>query len=323
MYYVKVDPGKERARVRDYYSGFLPSYKPAFIPSDSPVNRKPAVNERGIKRLVIPGCVFMLRSDPRSKPVDDSEWAIIEAISDAHPSELDPESGKIVKGPLVAVNQFITKVDNDCIQVSAMLLGIMRQYWLRAEFPSAETEEEPETAEEPKPEEKPEAADSPAPAESSGKKELPKAANQNTGKEDQKMEQKREYTQEEQAAMLAKAEEIGIHAAAREYGVAWQTLAFMKRRANKEAGNPPAEKKTAPKKTTDKGQTKAAKAQEKAETKAGRRKKTEAKAETPSETDSGTATELRAENAVLKEKIVKLEAKIKKLQKAISDLIAD
>ena len=93
MYCVKVDEGRERARVRDYHSGFLPSYKPAYLFSpDFPARP----NVRGAKHLVVPGYIFMLRRAPRSQPVDEEEWKIIEAISDSHPSVLDPETGKIV-----------------------------------------------------------------------------------------------------------------------------------------------------------------------------------------------------------------------------------
>ena len=140
MYCVKVNPGRERARVRDYHSGFLPSYKPAFLDGTR--------NEKGVKRLVIPEYVFTLRYVPRSAPVSDDEWRIIEAISDTHPSILDPETGKISSGPLQAINDFILRVEPGCVLISAELLREQREYWLCADPPSS--------------------ASSPAPADESG-----------------------------------------------------------------------------------------------------------------------------------------------------------
>ena len=115
------------------------------------------------------------------------------------------------------------------------------------------------------------------------------------------MSQKPDYTPEQQAAMLARAEEIGIHAAAKEYGIPWQTLTHMKRRVEKEAGQVPARAEK-PKKAA-----------------AGKEKE---KPDVSIETEEA-GDDLKVEIAILKEKIAKLEAKVKKLQKALAELIAD
>ena len=269
MYCVKVGVGKERARVRDYHSGFLPSYKPAFLyPPDSHMNWKPRLNDRGVKRFIVPGYVFLFQYAARSTLVAENEWKIIEAISDIHLSTLDPDTGQIVEGPLKEVNHLITQIDGDCIQLTVELLGVQRQYWLRVSLiSSAVTESTIET----------------------------------TVEEDRTMKQKAEYTQEQISAMLKRAVDIGIHAAAKEYGIAWQTLMRMKQIA--ESGDLSA----GTKKDREKAPLKPSTAQSK-------RKISD---------EEESVSELLVENAILKEKIAKLEAKIKKLQKAINDLSED
>ena len=85
MYCVKVEPGKERIKVRQVASGFLPSYREA--------DEKGRPDER--KRFVVPGYVFMLQYAPGAVPVPEEEWKIIEAISDPAPSTLDFANQKI------------------------------------------------------------------------------------------------------------------------------------------------------------------------------------------------------------------------------------
>ena len=46
----------------------------------------------------------------------------------------------------------------------------------------------------------------------------------------------KELTEERIAAMLERAEKVGVHAAAGEFGIAWQTLAKIRRRAADGAG---------------------------------------------------------------------------------------
>ena len=298
MYCVKVDEGRERARVRDYHSGFLPSYKPAYLFSpDFPARP----NVRGAKHLVVPGYIFMLRRAPRSQPVDEEEWKIIEAISDSHPSVLDPETGKIIDGPLKDLNHLVTRVEGDHVRITVTLLGLERRYWIQVSFPAPASESSEETAEggaEESAENKAEAAPEEEKEGTPEEKEKEK-----TDREEPNMSQKPDYTPEQQAAMLARAEEIGIHAAAKEYGIPWQTLTHMKRRAEKEAGQVPARAEK-PKKAA-----------------AGKEKKKE-KPDISVETEEA-GDDLKVENAILKEKIAKLETKVKKLQKALAELIAD
>ena len=267
MYCVNVGEGKERARVRDYNSGFLPSYKPAFLlPPDSLKSREPRPNDKGVKRFVIPGYVFLFQYAPRAALVPENEWKVIEAISDTHLSTLDPETGQMIDGPLKEVNHLITQVNGDSIRLTVNLLGMQRQYWLRVSLASsADTENTTEIKTE----------------------------------EDQTMKQKTEYSREQITAMLERAEKIGIHAAAEEYGIAWQTLTRMKRKMEK--GDLSAETE----KSSEKPRRKASNVQ------SGRKAGDKGKSE----------SELLVENEVLKKRIAELEAKIDKLQKAIRDLI--
>ena len=63
MYCVKVEPGKERIKVRQVASGFLPSYLEA--------DETGRPDER--KRFVVPGYVFMLQYAPGAVPVPEME----------------------------------------------------------------------------------------------------------------------------------------------------------------------------------------------------------------------------------------------------------
>lgn len=301
MYCVKVDEGRERARVRDYHSGFLPSYKPAYLFSpDFPARP----NVRGAKHLVVPGYIFMLRRAPRSQPVDEEEWKIIEAISDSHPSVLDPETGKIVDGPLKDLNHLVTRVEGDHVRITVTLLGLERRYWIQVALPAPASEGPEEAAEGGAGESAEKKAEAPE-GKPEEKNEGTPEEKEKTDREEPNMSQKPDYTPEQQAAMLARAEEIGIHAAAKEYGIPWQTLTHMKRRVEKEAGQVPARAEK-PKKAA-----------------AGKEKgKEKEKPDVSVETEEA-GDDLKVENAILKEKIAKLETKVKKLQKALAELIAD
>ena len=251
MYCVKVEPGRERIRVRHFSNGFLPSY----LPADK------AGGKEG-KRFVVPGYVFLLQPASGAVKVPDEEWAVIEAISDPHPSAADPAEGTIRSGPLKRIAEKIAAVEERRVLVEAELLGEKRRYWLAVR--PADGEE---------PEEKPEAKPKPA-----GK---PKDREEKTVKKG-----KAAYTEEQKAAMMARAEEIGVQAAAKEFGVQWQVIAQFRRRAAEKA---------------------AAKA---------------APADTPeAEEPAGEEDALRVENAVLREKVAKLEAQVAKLKKAIQELM--
>ena len=291
MYAVKVEEERERARVRDYHSGFLPTYRPAFLPSPgSSANSRGVVNEKGVKRLVVPGYIFMLQNDPRSQPVSAAEWAIIEAVSDTRPSYFDPETGKVSVGPLTAVNHLINRVEGDRVRITARLLGTERHYWLKVSLSAPpESGESPEKKAKTVKEMKPEKAAKTKKTENKHQAEK----KEKTARKEQTMNQNPEFTSEQKEAMLDRAEKVGIRAAAEEYGIPWQTLTWMRKKAAKAeaaaVGGVPA------------------KAPKSAKTARG------IKGE----------SDLAVENALLREKNAKLEAKVKKLQKALAELIAD
>ena len=133
MYCVKVEEGKERASVRYYQTGFLPTYKPALLipPGSSEYRRAFPVNTKGVKKFVVPGYVFMLRKDLRAQPVNEEEWRIIEAISNSQVSILNQATGKIESGPLTAINHFITRIEENRVRIKVRLLGEDRKYWLQ------------------------------------------------------------------------------------------------------------------------------------------------------------------------------------------------
>ena len=122
------------------------------------------------------------------------------------------------------------------------------------------------------------------------------------------MDQKREYSQELQAAIFARANEIGIHAAAAEYGMAWQTLAWMRRKTAQGTEDAPAAKKES-KKAGRKSGTATVRTEAPGAEAAGDREK--------------TADELRAENAALRERIAKLEERINNFRNALAELRED
>ncbi len=161
-----------------------------------------------------------------------------------------------------------------------------------------------------------------------------------------------EYTEQQKADAVKRAQEIGVQKAAKELGIPWQPLSKW----NKEAGNPTfrgtqaekkaakekaaSAKKTAPKKSASKSKAtkktsakasiaaaskkapaktagKTAKAQAKSKAaKASASKKAESKAKAA---PKPTALEIR--NAVLKEENQALKAQIAKLKKALSNLL--
>ena len=103
----------------------------------------------------------------------------------------------------------------------------------------------------------------------------------------------KELTEERIAAMLERAEKVGIHAAAGEFGIAWQTLAkFRRRNGGAGAGKPEPILKAG-------------------SAKRGRPKVVKAVAQQLS------AAELEAENAVLRKQVEELTAKLDKVKKML------
>lgn len=268
MFCVKVQPGRERIHVRKYTNGFLPSYFSAEDTFDESA-------KNGIKRLVVPGYVFMLQTALGAIMVPAEEWKVIEAVSDSHASVLDPETGKITEGPLKEIEGFIVRTEKDRVLIRTQILGETRSYWIRVKTAEDEAEEQ-----------KPDEADA-------GKQEQGDApAAQPEGSKPADGKGKRAFTEEQKAEMLAEAEEIGVRATAEAYGVPWQTIAQIKRRAAENKGGT-AEKKS-------------------------RRKAEEHEA---AGTTGGEPISPAEENAFLREKVAKLETQVEKLKKAIRELM--
>lgn len=315
MYCMKVEPGRERIKVRQVASGFLPSYRQAGE------NGK---TEEG-KRLVVPGYVFMLQYTPGALQVPEDEWKIIEAISDPAPSVLDYLNKKITEGPLKAVEEKITSFEENWIRVYVNLLGENRWYRLAVVTCEPETEDTEEetavsdgtTAEIGNGADGSDGADTGAgrvdgnsegadtePGNAAGHPDGTGTAKKGEGK-DMSEVTRSGFTAQQEARMIARAEEIGTKEAAEEFGVNWQVIAGMKRRARARGEETVATE----------------------EKKAGEALKMETAgkngAETAvSETEAPGDTEgLKVENAILREKVGKLEAQVEKLRKALQELI--
>ena len=206
---------------------------------------------------VIPGYVFSLVMVRNAIVVPEEEWEIIDRLSDSRPSVIDAE-GKIVSGPLAGLSHLVVKTGRNFVQIRANLLGEERTYHLLCE-----TAEEAEK-----------------------KKESKGSA----------MEEKaREGSPEEKtAAMLKRVEEVGVHAAAREFGIAWQTLARIRRQA---AGNAGTEKKAEAKEKTGRQKTVKAAGPEQA------------------------ATDLEIENAILRKQVEQLTTTLESIKKALARIL--
>ena len=319
MYCVKVEPGKERIKVRQVASGFLPSYREA--------DETGRPDER--KRFVVPGYVFMLQYAPGAVPVPEEEWKMIEAISDPAPSTLDFANRKIVEGPLQAVEGNITAFEENRIRVYANLLGENRWYRL-AVVPfvpeAAEGSDGTGAAGDAGADGSDGAAADGAGADGSDGTIAAEGAGETAKGEAEDMSEiaRSGYTKEQEAQMIARAEEIGVRAAAAEYGVNWQVVAGMKRRARNGGKEAAEEKKPAKAPKTEAAAPETAAAPEK--TTAG--EAAPKAAGTPAETATATETAapgdieaLKFENAILREKIEKMEAQVEKLRKALQELI--
>ena len=278
MYAVKVEPGRERIAVRRFTSGFLPSYKPADI-------------SRG-KKLVIPGYVFTLSPERNAIRVPETEWTVIEAITDSHESVFDPETGKITDGPLKDLGVVKTDEQNSAVMIRPMLLGVSREYWLNVKMAGAAEGDPAEPGEKP---EGDQAATGGSPDADRTEPEENKTGEKKTMATD-----KTQYTEEQIREILNMAEEKGVHAAAAAYGVPWQTVRGWKHKAN-----------------PDKVQAK----KDKKGKKVTKAKAPGGKSAVSVPADAKDA--LKIENAVLRAENAKLEAKIEKLKKAIAALMAE
>ncbi len=281
MYCVRVEPGKERIRVRHFPSAFVPSYVSA------------AMSTNGRHLLVVPGYIFMMTRIGGSEAVSANEWKMIEAISDRKPSVLDAETGQIVDGPLKELP--VSRVDQraGAVLIRAKLFGITRDYWLPVQIakPDDNSGELPAVSENEKPED---------PSEKVTKE---KAV---MNKSDKPV-----FTAEQRAEILARALRDGVRQTAEAYGITWQMVAQMKRRAAEAAGEPASEKKAPVRR-----KTKMILSEGKEETESP---VAEAEKSAADET-SATSDSLAVENALLKEKIVRLEGQITKLESQIAKL---
>ena len=218
-------------------------------------------DERSVRWLVVPGYVFTLSKTRKAEPVPDEEWEIIDKISSSAISTLDKD-GKILSGPLTGLDRYVTKTGKDYVQLCVNLLGEARTYRL----PCRIAEEPGATGE--------------------NKVGAPNMAVEN-----------KELTEERIAAMLERAEKVGIHAAAGEFGIAWQTLAkFRRRNGGAGAGKPEPILKAG-------------------SAKRGRPKVVKTVAQVLS------SAELEAENAVLRKQVEELTAKLEKAKKTLAGVM--
>ena len=218
-------------------------------------------DERSVRWLVVPGYVFTLSKTRKAEPVPDEEWEIIDKISSSAISTLDKD-GKIVSGPLKGLDRYVTKTGKDYVQFCVNLLGEARTYRLPCRI-AEETEETKENE---------------------------------GGAPDMAVDNK-ELAEERIAAMLERAEKVGIHAAAGEFGIAWQTLAkFRRRNGGAGAGKPEPILKAV---SVKKGGPKVVK--------------------TVAQVLS--ATELEAENAALRKQVEELTAKLEKAKKTLAGVM--
>ena len=218
-------------------------------------------DERSVRWLVVPGYVFTLSKTRKAEPVPDEEWEIIDKISSSAISTLDKD-GKILSGPLTGLDRYVIKTGKDYVQLCVNLLGEARTYRL----PCRIAEETEETKE-------------------------------NEGGAPDMAGENKELTEERIAAMLERAEKVGIHAAAGEFGIAWQTLAKFRRRAGGAgAGKPEPILKAG-------------------SAKRGRPKVVKAVAQVLS------AAELEAENAALRKQVEELTAKLEKAKKTLAGVM--
>jgi hypothetical protein len=231
-----------------------------------------------------------------ARKVAEAEWKIVEAVSDPHLSTVDQRKREVVEGPLKSIEETISVIQASRVKVSAMILEEERTYWL----PVSSTEDGTPSAEE-EPDARadgdPEAGETEGPVNAAANEKK-----EETRKVDQKPRSKYDFTEEQKAAMMARADEIGIREAAKEFSVPWQAIAQLKRREREKNGKPPVSKAQKP------GSGR-------------RRRKAEADAVSGLPAASANAGSLKDENAMLRKKLSELEARAEKLKKAILELM--
>ena len=221
-----------------------------------------SAEEKSVRWLVVPGYVFSLSMTRKAEPVPNEEWEIIDKLSASAISTVD-KSGKILSGPLTGLDRYVTKTGKDYVQFCVNLLGEARTYRL----PCRIAEETEETKE-------------------------------NEGGAPDMAGENKELTEERIAAMLERAEKVGIHAAAGEFGIAWQTLAKFRRRAGGAGAGKP-----------EPG------------LKAGSNAKRSGPKVVKTVAQVLSAAELEAENAVLRKQVEELTAKLEKAKKTLAGVM--
>ena len=247
-----------------------------------------------MRRFVVPGVVFTLVKTRGAEKVPEEEWQVIEALSDPKPSAAD-EAGILLSGPLKAVEGAVS-VDpvRKTAVVRASLLGEERRYEVAVEI--AQPEGNMVESEAGKTTEK---TEEPTMAKKSGST----------------------YTEEQKAAMVARAEEIGVRAAAKEYGVAWQVVAQFRRRAAEAAQAAAGEPKAAAgKKVPVKKKAKNSAVKEVQKTAVQDAVKNVEKESAAAAKKPDEAEALRVENAVLREQVASLTEQVARLKKALAEL---
>ncbi len=345
MYAVKIESGKERIRVRSYNNGFLPSYVSA------------AEESMGKRMYVVPGYVFTMTRVGGAEKIPDSDWKIIEAISDKNPSTLDVNTGKIIDGPLKDLLILRVNPALKAVLIRARLLGVTRDYWLAVRFRDGSQEEDPIPDSD--------SATTGAKTDTqkkktknninkSTKKSIKKETKKNTTEGGKMGKDQKTYTDEQIQAAVERAKEIGIHAAGREAGMPWQVVMAAARKAGveitpkqvnrkqeekkKQKTSAAAEKTTKAKKTVKAEKVETTEKTEKTEKaeKTGNRRKARVKkadaatsASAPAQTTAKEETSvlisaedaLRVENAVLKAKNARLTEEVEKLKAALRNLL--
>ncbi|MER1994118.1 MAG: hypothetical protein ABS897_08795 [Eubacteriales bacterium] len=235
-----------------------------------------STEDKTVRWLVVPGYVFSLSMTRKAEPVPNEEWEIIDKLSASAISTVD-KSGKILSGPLTGLDRYVTKTGKDYVQLCVNLLGEARTYRLLCRI-----EDGTEEAEEAK-ESEAKMADA-----ASAKKEL---------SEDQIM------------AALKRAEKVGIRAAASEFGMAWQTLSWIRRKST--AAAVPEKKAPEEQTITKRGP--------------GRPKKADAKGNGPkivkAVAQQLSEAELEAENAALRKQVEELTAKLEKAKTTLAGVM--
>lgn len=126
----------------------------------------------------------------------------------------------------------------------------------------------------------------------------------------------KDFTENERAVILARAKEVGIIAAADEFGTSWQAVAAWQRAERKESGEPAPQKEVKAKargRRGTKGQLKGRKA-----VKAD--KSNAVSVATTKKPMNLKGTSLEFENALLREKINSLTEKVERLRAAVAQL---